>query len=75
MRPEEVRKLKISPDCVSNPRSSYLWANDYTTKLPPGTHFCQRFSKPQGLVRPEELGKLKISSHFCLESAKFRIIG
>jgi hypothetical protein len=23
-----------------------------------GTHFCQRLSKPQGLVRPEGLGKL-----------------
>jgi hypothetical protein len=22
------------------------------------THFCERLSKPQGLVRPEELGKL-----------------
>jgi hypothetical protein len=24
-----------------------------------GTHFCYRLSKPQGLVRQEELGKLK----------------
>jgi hypothetical protein len=24
-----------------------------------GTHFCQRLNKPQGLVRPERLGKLK----------------
>jgi hypothetical protein len=24
-----------------------------------GTHLCQRLSKPQGLVRPEGLGKLK----------------
>jgi hypothetical protein len=24
-----------------------------------GIHFCQRLSKPQGLVRPEGLGKLK----------------
>jgi hypothetical protein len=24
-----------------------------------GTHFCQRLSKPQGLVWPEGLGKLK----------------
>jgi hypothetical protein len=28
-----------------------------------GTHFCQRLSKPQGLVRPEELGKFKNSPH------------
>jgi hypothetical protein len=26
-----------------------------------GTHFCQRLSKPQGLVRPKGLGKLKNS--------------
>jgi hypothetical protein len=24
-----------------------------------GTHFCQKLSKPQGLVRPEGLGKFK----------------
>jgi hypothetical protein len=24
-----------------------------------GTHFCWRLSKPQGLVRPEELGKFE----------------
>jgi hypothetical protein len=24
-----------------------------------GTHFCYRLSKPQGLVRPEGLGKFK----------------
>jgi hypothetical protein len=24
-----------------------------------GTHFCQRLSKPEGLVRPEGSGKLK----------------
>jgi hypothetical protein len=28
-----------------------------------GTHFCQRLSKPQGLVRPEGLGKL-LKIHF-----------
>jgi hypothetical protein len=27
--------------------------------LVPGTHFCQRLSKPQGLVWLEGLGKLK----------------
>jgi hypothetical protein len=27
------------------------------------THFCQRLSKPQGVVRPEGLGKFKISPH------------
>jgi hypothetical protein len=28
-----------------------------------GTHFCQRMSKPQGLVRPEGLAKLKKFVH------------
>jgi hypothetical protein len=28
-----------------------------------GTHFCSRLSKPQGLVRPEGLGKFKKSPH------------
>jgi hypothetical protein len=28
-----------------------------------GTHFCERLSKPQGLVRPEGLGKFKNSPH------------
>jgi hypothetical protein len=29
------------------------------TEISSGTHFCWRLSKPQGLVRPEGLGKLK----------------
>jgi hypothetical protein len=29
-----------------------------------GTDFCQRPSKPQGLVRPEGLGKFKKKNHF-----------
>jgi hypothetical protein len=33
------------------PRNNYLSAS--------GTHFCKRLSKPQGLVRPEGLGKLE----------------
>jgi hypothetical protein len=28
-----------------------------------GTHFCQRLSKPQGLVQLEGLGTFKISPH------------
>jgi hypothetical protein len=28
-----------------------------------GTHFCQRLSKPKGLVRSEVLGKFKNSPH------------
>jgi hypothetical protein len=28
-----------------------------------GTHFCERPSKPQGLVQPEGLGKFKNSPH------------
>jgi hypothetical protein len=37
-----------------------------------GTHFCLRLSKPQGVVRPEGLGKLKIFSSSGLEPATFR---
>jgi hypothetical protein len=32
------------------PQKHYFYAS--------GTHFCLRLSKPQGLVRPEGLGKL-----------------
>jgi hypothetical protein len=28
-----------------------------------GTHFCEKLSEPQGLVRPGELGKLKKLIH------------
>jgi hypothetical protein len=28
-------------------------------------HFCQKLGKPQGLVRPEGLGKFKNSPHIC----------
>jgi hypothetical protein len=39
-----------------------------------GTHFCQRLSKPQSLVRPEGLGKLKKITSFDLETATFQFI-
>jgi hypothetical protein len=64
MRPEILGKLKISPYWVSNPRPSELEANDLSSKLPRGTNFCQRLSKPQGFVRPEKLRKLKISTNW-----------
>jgi hypothetical protein len=35
----------------STPQKHYFSAS--------GTHFCYRLSKPQGLARPEGLGKLK----------------
>jgi hypothetical protein len=35
----------------STPQKHYFSAS--------GTHFCYRMNKPQGLVRPEGLGKLK----------------
>jgi hypothetical protein len=40
-----------------------------------GTHFCYRVSKPQGLVRPERLGKFKkkITSS-SIEPATFRFV-
>jgi hypothetical protein len=37
------------------PRST-LQKHDFSAS---GTHICYRLSKPQGLVRPEGLGKLK----------------
>jgi hypothetical protein len=39
----------------STPKKLYISASD--------THFCQRLSKFQGLVRPEGLGKLKTFNH------------
>jgi hypothetical protein len=41
------------------------------------SHFCQRLSEPQGLVRPEGLGKLKKKKSFassCLEPATFQLV-
>jgi hypothetical protein len=35
------------------------------------TYFCQKLSKPQGLVRPEGLGKLKKNSSWGIEPAIF----
>jgi hypothetical protein len=39
-----------------------------------GIHFCQKLSKPQGLVRPEGLGKFKNSPHRGIEPAIFRFV-
>jgi hypothetical protein len=40
-----------------------------------GTHFCYRLSEPQSQVRPEGLGKFKISfSSSGLEPAIFRLV-
>jgi hypothetical protein len=39
-----------------------------------GTHFCQRLSEPQGLVRPEGLGKLKKFTSSGLEPSTFRLV-
>jgi hypothetical protein len=38
------------------PQKHYLSAS--------GTHFCQRLSEPQGVVRPEGLGELKKKNEF-----------
>jgi hypothetical protein len=38
-----------------------------------GTHFCYRLSKPQGIVRPEGLGKFKNSPHEVRERKNFGI--
>jgi hypothetical protein len=37
-----------------------------------GTHFCSRLTKPQGLVRPEGLGKFKNSPHRVSNPRTFR---
>jgi hypothetical protein len=39
----------------STPQKHYFYVS--------GTHFCYRLSKPQGLARPERLGKLLKTIH------------
>jgi hypothetical protein len=39
-----------------------------------GTHFCWRLSKPQGLVRPEGLGKFKNSSTWSVNPRMLNLI-
>jgi hypothetical protein len=40
-----------------------------------GTHFCQRLSESQGLVRPEGFGKSKnVFTSSGLEPATFRLV-
>jgi hypothetical protein len=39
----------------STPQKHYLYAS--------GTHFCQKLRKPQGLMQPDGLGKLKKIIH------------
>jgi hypothetical protein len=39
-----------------------------------GTHFCWRLSKPQGLVRPEGLGKFKKFTSSGIEPVTFRLV-
>jgi hypothetical protein len=39
-----------------------------------GTHFCSRLSKPQGLVRPEGLGKFKNITSSGIEPATFQFV-
>jgi hypothetical protein len=50
----------------STPQKHYLSAS--------GTHFCERLSKSQGLVRPEGLGKLKKFTSLGLEPVTFRLV-
>jgi hypothetical protein len=40
----------------------------------PGTHFCQRLSRTQGIVQLEGLGKLKKSTLSGLDPATFRLV-
>jgi hypothetical protein len=39
-----------------------------------GTHFCYKLSKPQGLVRPEGLGKFKKITSSGIESVTLRFV-
>jgi hypothetical protein len=39
-----------------------------------GTHFCYRLSKPEGLVRPEGLGKFKKITSSGIEPAIFQFV-
>jgi hypothetical protein len=45
-----VRLSELCTGCCFTPQKHYFYAS--------GTHFCKSLSKPQGLVRPEGLGKL-----------------
>jgi hypothetical protein len=38
------------------------------------TYFCYKLSKPQGLVRPERLGKFKKITSSVIEPASFRFV-
>jgi hypothetical protein len=38
------------------------------------THFCERLNKPQGLERPEGLGKWKKFTSLYLEPATFWLV-
>jgi hypothetical protein len=49
----------------STPQKHYLSAS--------GTHFCERLSEPQGLVRPEGLGKLNKLIHL-IESGTLNLL-
>jgi hypothetical protein len=50
-----VRLSALRAGHCFTPQKHYFYAS--------GIHFCSRLSKPQGLVRPEGLGKLKKSIH------------
>jgi hypothetical protein len=45
-----VRLSALRASRCLTPQKHYFYAS--------GTHFCKRLSKPQGLLRPEGLGKL-----------------
>jgi hypothetical protein len=62
-----VRLSALRTGHCFTPQKHYFYAS--------GTHFFQRLSKPQGLMRPEVLGKLiKIILLFGLEPATFQFV-
>jgi hypothetical protein len=52
--------LSLTHRPLTTPQKHYFYLS--------GLHFCWRLNKPQGLVRPEGLGKFKI------EPATFRLV-
>jgi hypothetical protein len=51
-------RLKVGGKIVGFTRRPPLYLPEIFFIFACGTHFCQKLSKPQGLVRPERSGKL-----------------
>jgi hypothetical protein len=62
-----VRLLVLRTGRTSLPQKHYYF---YVS----GTHFCQRLSKPQGLMRLEGLGKFKKITSSGIEPTTFQLV-